>query len=160
MVARIARFATAVGLVAAGAGLVLLLVNAASEAVANPGSSIVDGYWLGRLPWTPLGVVLVIGGSTVTAAAGSLAALVGHRYFVLLPLLMTVFWWIIALEPYPVERGCNPCPAYVVDPVSVAYSSPEETLVVLVLPAAIVGVMALFRPRGHERSGGAPYSDR
>jgi len=49
-----------VGLSAAAAGLVVLFAQALSEVLADPGLSLADGYWIGRLPWTAVGVDLAI----------------------------------------------------------------------------------------------------
>ena len=40
------------GLSVAAIGLVVLFAQAVSEVLAGPELSLVDGYWIGRPPWT------------------------------------------------------------------------------------------------------------
>jgi hypothetical protein len=138
---------TVAGLVAAGVGLAVLLGYALSEMLANPGLSLVGGYWMGRLPWTAIGVDLVVIGATITAGSGTVTAMLKRRLVVLLPLTAAVSWWLLALIPLPVARGCDPCPPGVIDPMTVAYSSPEQTLLLLLFPAALIAIVALRSSR-------------
>ena len=50
--------------VAMGTGLGLLVLYAATEVLANPGLTLADGYWIGRLPWTAIGIALAVLGAT------------------------------------------------------------------------------------------------
>jgi hypothetical protein len=78
----------------------ILLVYAWVEVLNNPGLTLSDGYWIGRTPWTPLGIVVALlggvtgllstsvaiaieGGGTSCADPASLGgrrAVVGHRW--------------------------------------------------------------------------------
>ena len=40
-------------------------------ATGEPGMSLVDGYWIGRLPWTPIGVGMALFGATAAASPAS-----------------------------------------------------------------------------------------
>jgi hypothetical protein len=146
----LARRATLAGLVATGAGLVVLFGYSLSEVIANPGLSLVDGYWIGRLPLTAIGVNLAVFGATVAVGFGTVAALSKRRWVVLLPLAVAGLWWGFAMIPRPVARGSDPCPPYEIDPIAIAYSSPEQTVLWLLLPAAIIAAIAL---RGSRRPG-------
>ena len=44
------RRVTLVGLLAAAAGLIVLFVQALSEVRSDPSLTLIDGYWIGRLP--------------------------------------------------------------------------------------------------------------
>ena len=52
------------------AGLAVLLAYAWYEYLTRPGISLVDGYWIGRVPWTPMGVVLVLAGTALGVVGG------------------------------------------------------------------------------------------
>jgi hypothetical protein len=51
----------------------ILLVYAWVEVLNNPGLTLVDGYWIGRTPWTPIGLVIALAGGTIGLVAGSVA---------------------------------------------------------------------------------------
>jgi hypothetical protein len=130
------------GLSSIGLGLSVLLVYAWIEVVNNPEISIVDGYWIGRVPWTPAGVVLVLAGSVVATLGGAvLAALRGdwlRRLLVVPGVLAPVAWWATALGLIPFPRFSPP------DPVTLAYSLPETAAVMLILPALAAGILGMW----------------
>lgn len=150
-VLRSARWATAVGLLASGAGLVGLLVQAQSEVMADPGLSLVDGYWIGRLPWTAVGVDLTIIGATIAVVFGSVTAwLAGgpiRRVVTALALAVAAFWWFLAMLATPQGAFCASCPAPGPDPITMAYSQPQFAAIFLLLPAAIAAAAALSARR-------------
>ena len=149
-VSRSARWATAVGLLASAAGLVVLLAQAQSEVLADPGLSLVDGYWIGRLPWTAVGVDLTIIGATIAVVFGSVTAwLAGgpiRRVVTALALAVAAFWWFLAMLATPQGAFCASCPAPGPDPITMAYSQPQFAAIFLLLPAAIAGTVALNGP--------------
>ena len=61
---------------------------------------------------------------------------------------VAAFWWFLAMLPPPGGAFCGSCPPPGPDPVTMAYSQPEFAALLLLLPAAIVGVIALVGPRG------------
>jgi hypothetical protein len=130
-----------IGLSAIGLGLSVLLVYAWVEVMNNPGHSLVDGYWIGRVPWTPLGIVLVLAGSTVAVAGAAVA--IGIRGDWLRRLLATVVvlvpaaWWAMAFGVIPLARY------RALDPVTLAYSLPETAALMLILPALAMAVLRL-----------------
>src|SRR5262245_65508566 len=68
--AQVLRWGTFVAIGAAVVGILVLLAQAASEVAADPTLTLEDGYWIGRLPWTPIGVGLVVAGDTATNVLG------------------------------------------------------------------------------------------
>jgi hypothetical protein len=140
--------AFAAGIMLAGAAI--LLVAAVVElATGQPGMNLVDAYWVGRLPWTPIGLGLVLYGATATVVVGSIASWLAagwlRRVVSLGALLSTTFWW--ATSPMQGMGGacCGPRPAY--DPITMAYSMPESALLSVVLPAVVVTIAVLLPAR-------------
>jgi hypothetical protein len=132
------------------AGAAILLVAAVVElTTGQPGMNIVDAYWVGRLPWTSIGVGMVLCGATATTVVGSVASWLTpgwlQRLVSLGALLSTAFWW--AISPIIRYTGgcCGPPPAY--DPITIAYSDPKSALVLVVVPALIVAAIALLPAR-------------
>lgn len=144
-------------MVAAGIGVLVLLGYAFSEVLANPGSSLVDGYWIGRLPWTAIGVDLAVMGSSVAVVFGMVAAWIEggvlRRVVSLILLLLAGFWWFAATLPLAGGAYCPTCPPPGPDPLTYAYSLPDSTLLFLMLPAAICGAAALSGRRPGRRAG-------
>ena len=145
------RRVTLVGLLAAAAGLMVLFVQAVSEVLSDPSINLIDAYWIGRLPWTAVGVDLVIFGATIAVASGIVAVLLAggrwKRAGSLVALAVATFWWFLAMLPPPQAVPCESCPPPGSDPVAMAYSLPESAALLLLLPALIVGAMALVGPR-------------
>lgn len=150
---RTARWATVVGLLAIAAGLITLLLQALSEVVANPALSLVDGYWMGRLPWTAVGVDLVVGGATVALVFGAATAwLAGgpvRRIASALAFVVGAFWWFLAMLPPPQGAFCASCPPPGPDPITMAYSLPEAVALFLLLPSAVAGAVGVSARRAH-----------
>jgi len=132
-------------------GVGVLVAMAAGEVAREPSLSLLDGYWVGRLPWTNVGVVLVLGGATVAVlGAATRVSLVGgwaSRISVWLAALVAAFWWFLALIPPPGGALCTTCGPRTADPIAYAYSLPESALLLLVAPAAISAVIALVGMR-------------
>ena len=157
---RLAWWATAAGLVAAAIGVVVLFAYALSEVLADPSLSLIDGYWIGRLPWTAVGIDLVVIGSTVAVVFGTLTAWIAdgalRRLVSLLALAVAAFWWFIATLPFAGGAYCPSCPPPGPDPLTYAYSLPDSTLLFLVLPAAIAGAAALSERRPRRAASPGP----
>ena len=102
---------TIVGVGAIAVGIVVLFGYALSEVIANPGISLVDGYWTGRLPWTAIGVDLVVIGSTVAVLFGTasswLAGDAARRLVSLAPVVVAAAWWLYASIQSSIEGA--PC---------------------------------------------------
>ncbi|MEK6720429.1 MAG: hypothetical protein AABZ33_07130 [Chloroflexota bacterium] len=153
---RISGYGVVAGLAAAAAGLLTLLLHMGALILGQPGTSFEDAYGQGRLPWIPIAFWLMLAGLTVAAAFGFLAVFLRGptlaRLVVLLPAAPVAFWWFWASLPPPGGAPCDPgaCAPRVADPVALAYSLPELTALYLVIPAAVIVVMALLarrRPR-------------
>jgi hypothetical protein len=133
------------------AGLVVLFVQAQSEVLADPSLSLVDGYWVGRLPWTAVGVDLTVIGATIAVVLGTVTAwLAGgllRRVVTTLALAVAALWWAYAMLPPPRAALCESCQASGPDPLTMAYSLPQAAAVFLLIPAAIAGTLALSAPR-------------
>jgi hypothetical protein len=140
--------AFAAGIMLAGAAI--LLVAAVMElATGQPGMSLVDAYWVGRLPWTPIGVGVVLYGATATVVVGSVASWLTpgwpQRLVCLGAMLSTAFWWVTSPMLGMGGACCGPRPAY--DPITMAYSDPRSALVLVVVPALIVALVVLLPTR-------------
>ena len=135
-----------IGLSGIGLGLSVLLIYAWVEFLNNPGISLVEGYWIGRVPWTPLGMLLVLAGSALAVLAGMASVLLRGdwvRWLLLLPVLAApVLWWALALGVLPFPRYQPP------DRVAFAYSLPDTAALLLILPSAAIAAIAFipFRP--------------
>lgn len=129
------------GMASIGLGVSVLVGYAWVEYLNNPGISLVDGYWIGRVPWTPTGVMLILAGSVVTQIAGAVIVLVlgdwMRRLLLVAVLVPPLAWWLTALAVLPFPRFSGP------DPVTLAYSLPQAAAVALVLPAVAVTMIAL-----------------
>jgi hypothetical protein len=119
----------------------ILLVYAWVEVLNNPGLSLVDGYWIGRTPWTPLGIVVSLAGGVGGLLAGSVAiAIQGgwwRRFLVLPASVAAVLWWATALGILPYPRFHGP------DPVTFAYSEPTQAALLVLMPAALLATLCL-----------------
>jgi hypothetical protein len=119
----------------------ILLVYSWVEVLNHPGYTLVDGYWIGRVPWTPLGLVIALAGGFAGLVAGSVAiAIEGgwwRRFLIIPALAAAALWWLIALGviPYPPMHGP--------DPVTFAYSLPATAALLVLMPAALLAALCL-----------------
>lgn len=143
---RMQWLATATGTMLA-AGLFFLLVDCIAEAVANPGFSLVDGYWRGRLPWMGIAEGWIVSAATASAVTGFVTTVVSGgwvRRIAVVPLtLVALAWWLLALMPPRRGVPCEVCPASPLDPWAYAYSLPESTALFLIVPAFLITAIAL-----------------
>jgi len=122
----------------------ILLVYAWVEVLNHPGLSVVDGYWIGRLPWTPIGIVTSLAGGVMGLVAGSVAIAIEGGWWrraLLVPAYAAAaLWWLTALGviPYPPLKGP--------DPVTFAYSQPSTAALLVLMPAALLAILALSPP--------------
>ncbi len=129
----------ALGLMVIGPSI--LLVYAWVEVLNNPGYTLVDGYWIGRIPWTPLGLVITLVGGGLGLLAGSVAiAIEGgwwRRFLVIPSLAAGALWWLMAMGLIPYPRFQGP------DPVTFAYSMPTQAALLVLMPAALLAALCL-----------------
>jgi hypothetical protein len=136
-----------VGLAAIGLGLALLILVSWVEYLNNPEITIVDGYWIGRLPWIPIGVRpgdrgghgIAAGGRCCGADRGDWV----RRILVVPVLAMPVLWWLAATFGYPRYQPF--------DPVTLAYSLPEAAAVMLIVPAVAIAALVFLPIRPDTR---------
>ena len=150
MSGEVLRLATGLAAAALLTGIAVVLGYSVGEAMANPGYSLRDGYWVGRQPWTGVSAELVVGGATaaIIAGAGSVLALGGwvRRIAVGPPLMLAGFWWLLAVGRVGTSGGaCPDCLPTGLDGWAYAYSAPGLALALLVLPATVVVLLALAR---------------
>jgi len=126
----------------------LLVVYAWVEVLNHPGYSLADGYWIGRVPWTPAGIVLALAGSVAGLGSGGLVvAIVGGwwRRMLIVPVAAAAaVWWGLGLGLIPYPRFHGP------DPVTFAYDLPTTAAILVLLPAALLALVALA-PRPPDR---------
>jgi hypothetical protein len=140
------------------AGAAILLVAAVAElSTGQPGLNLVDAYWVGRLPWTPIGVGMVLFGATATIALGSVASWLAsgwlQRFVSSVAPLPAAFWWATSPMIGYLGACCGPQPAY--DPITIAYSNPQGALLLVVLPALIVAALVLLPTRARPAKAAA-----
>jgi len=144
-----ARWATTLAAVTLAVGLAMAIAYSAIESLGTPGSSLIDGYWHGALPWMAIIEGLVVVGATAGVVAGTAAvAMYGgwaRRALGLLAAAVAGLWWVMAVIGAGVSgAACVDCPR-VIDPWAYAYSAPLLTLQMLILPAVVLTVLALGR---------------
>jgi hypothetical protein len=119
----------------------ILLIYAWVEVLNNPGISLADGYWIGRTPYIPIGIVLSLAGGVAGLLAGSVAIVIEggwwRRFLVLPSAVAAVLWWGTALGilPYPNFHGP--------DPVTFAYSLPVTATLLVLVPAALLATLCI-----------------
>lgn len=128
-------------------GLAILAVAVAVEmATGQPGLSPVDAYWVGRLPWTPIGVGMVIFGATGAVLTATLAAWLRPGWWARLlsvaAVLAVGFWWGVASIAGFIGACCGR-PTW--DRITAAYSSPASAVLFLIVPALVLALAT--RPR-------------
>jgi hypothetical protein len=144
------------GLTATGLGIAIVIIRSWIEYLSLPaanmppeGFSVVDGYWIGHEPWSSMGIVPVLAGSAIaTLAALTLVILRGdwlRRLLSLAVLAVPVTWWLVALGAVPFPRFTGP------DPVTFAYSLPQQAAIMLLIPAVAVAVLAFLPHRPDTR---------
>ena len=123
----------------------ILLVYAWVEVLNNPGYTLADGYWIGRIPWTPLGIVIGLAGAVAGLIAGSVAITIQggwwRRFLVVPSLAAAALWWLMALGVVQfIPRFKGP------DPVTFAYSAPTQAILLVLMPAALLAALCLTPP--------------
>lgn len=122
----------------------VLLIYAWVEVLNNPGLSLVDGYWIGRTPWTPIGIVTSLAGAAIGLLAGSVAIAIEGGWWrraLLAPAIAAAaLWWLTALGVIPYPRFHGP------DPVAFAYDLPSTAALLVLMPATLLAVLALTPP--------------
>lgn len=123
-------------------GPAILLVYAWVDVLNNPGLTLVDGYWIGRTPWTPIGLVIALAGGVAGLLSGSLAiAIEGGWWRRLLAagsVALATIWWALALTDHPNSPKYIPA-----DALRFAHALPVAAILMVLVPAALVATLAL-----------------
>ena len=135
----------------------ILLIYAWVEVLNNPGLSLVDGYRIGREPWTSIGIVVSLAGGLGGLLAGSVAiAIEGgwwRRFLIVPSVAAALLWWGTAgaIVPYPDFTGP--------DPVAFAYAQPTLAALLVLMPAALLAALCITpRMRSAPRTRLRPVS--
>ncbi len=156
--ARLLRVVAGLGVVALFAGLLVILAESFAETRTDPTLSLEDGFRIGRLPWMNVGVALVVAGANASLVGGTLVSWVAggwvRRVLALVPAAAGASWWLAGLLTVGAGAWCPGCPPPSFDPITFAYSLPDATVLLLVLPALAAGALALLAPRGGRTPGG------
>jgi hypothetical protein len=122
----------------------ILLVYAWVEVLNHPGMTIVDGYLIGRLPWTPLGVLITLTGAVLGLAAGAIAIAIDggwwRRILIVPAFVASAAWWLTGLGVLPYPRFHWP------DPVTFAYDLPVAATLLVLMPAALLAILCVTPP--------------
>ena len=141
------------GVVIAGLGFAAIVAASLQGMALVPGGSILDGYDIGLLPWMEVGTWLVpIGG--VVATVGGLAAIwLGRPPAIIrvatIPVVLVALFWVLLVVTMMAPRQ-GPVPESLPTSSSLAtvvYSSPANTIFFLLIPAALVVILAAIARR-------------
>jgi hypothetical protein len=145
------RFAI-LGALVVVAGLAAIVAASIQGLALVPGGSILDGYWVGLLPWMDVGSWLVPLGGLAATVGGLTAIWLGRSGLLLrvatLPALVVVLFWIllaaIGMAPHSAIPDVPPSTSSLA---TVVYSSPANTVLFLLIPAALVVILAALARR-------------
>ena len=146
-----------------GIGFAWLFAYVVAEALlGDGGGSLVDGYWIGRLPWMSIAETLIVVGATACAMAGTASVLVEGGWFrriAVVPMALVIaLWWLLAIILSTMRAvPCNDCAPLTPDPWAYAYSVPKSTLLLLIAPSVVIALLALVRPDPGDSEGGLGY---
>jgi hypothetical protein len=148
------------GLLIVGAGFAAVLVASIQGMQRQEGQSLVDGYWVGPLPWIEVGTWLIPIGAVLAFVAAVAAVWLGRsgwpaRLATVPAIAVALFWLLlIAIETTP-RNGPDGSIAQS-DVTTAVYSSPQNTIVFLLLPTAfVVGLAWPTRRRSEARPASA-----
>ena len=119
----------------------VLLVYAWVEVLNNSDMSLVDGYWIGRQPYTLIDVLVSLAGGVAGLVAGSVAiAIEGgwwRRFLIVPAAAAALLWWGTAagLLPFPEFHGP--------DPIGLAHGQPTLAALLVLMPAALLAALCL-----------------
>jgi hypothetical protein len=146
-IASIGWWAMLAGIALFGVGIVAILAASIQGMQLEPGLTLVDGYWIGLLPWMEIGTWLAPIGAFLAAIAGAGLVMAPGRHPVVrlagLALLGIVLFWILAIAYAMAARNGPDGRMYSSDFGSAVYSQPDQTVVLLLLPATAIVVLAV-----------------
>jgi len=117
-----------------------------------PGGSIRDGYDRGLLPWMDVGSSLVPLGGLIATAGGLTAIWLGRSGWLVrvatIPVLLVVLFWILLAATKMAPHSAIPdVPPSASSLAAFVYSSPANTIIFLLIPAALVMILAAVARR-------------
>ena len=117
-----------------------------------PGGSIRDGYDRGLLPWMDVGSSLVPLGGLIATAGGLTAIWLGRAGWLVrvatIPVLLVVLFWILLAATKMAPHSAIPdVPPSASSLAAFVYSSPANTIIFLLIPAALVMILAAVARR-------------
>lgn len=119
----------------------ILLVCAWVEVLNNPGLSLVDGYRVGREPWTSAGLMVSLSGGLAGLIVGSVMIVVEggwwRRFLVVAAVAAALLWWGTALGILPSSDFHGP------DPMAFAFILPVVAALLVLMPAALLATLCL-----------------
>jgi len=126
--------------VVATAGLALLLTTAWVLFLTTNVGDLVAAYNAREEPWTSIGIVLTLVGATAAAlfaAAGTLSRFdLVRSVLLVLPAAVLLGWWAAAVDLVDYPDFSGP------DPIGFAFAFPIPTAIGLLVPAAVMIVLA------------------
>ena len=144
---------TLVGVVVVGLGVVAILAASLQGMALVPGGSIVDGYWVGLLPWIDVGSWLVPVGGVVATVVGIASIWLGRasvvaRIVTIPPILVVLFWVLLVVIEMAPRNGPVPDSSTTSSSLAtVVYSSPANTIAFLLIPTALIVLLAAVARR-------------
>jgi hypothetical protein len=147
------------GLLVVAAGLAAILVASVQGMQLQEGLSLVDGYWVGLLPWIEVGTWLVPIGAVV-AFTGAVAAIwLGGRDWAVrlatLPAIAVALFWVLLIAIETVPRNAVDGSISQASVATAVYSNPANTVAFLLLPTAFVAALG----RVSRRTDSGPLAD-
>ena len=141
------------GILVLVAGVAAILLASVQGMALVPDGSIVDGYWVGLLPWTEVGSWLVpLGG--VIASLAALGAIwlqprAGRRArAATIPAVLVVGFWAFLIVIGTAPRNWIDGSSSSSSVATVVYSNPVNTILFLLVPTAVLLVLAATTQRG------------
>ena len=134
------------GIALFAAGMVAILAGSIQGMQLEPGLTLVDGYWIGLLPWMEIGTWLVPVGAILAVIAGIVTVLSSRlpilvRLASLAGAAVVLFWaLIVVIDMAPHSRPGTTTTSS--DLATVAYSRPETTVVFLLIPMGLIVALA------------------
>jgi hypothetical protein len=144
--------ATIGGVVLIAAGAVAILVASIQGMALQPDMGLIDGYWVGLLPWMGVGTWLVPIGSLLAVAGGCVLLFASRppllvRLVAIVPLAVALFWGFVtaAVDMAPHSRPGTTTTSS--DLATAFYSNPASSLLFLTVPAFVVVGLAIVTRR-------------
>jgi hypothetical protein len=140
-----------VGLLVVAAGSAAVLVASIQGMHLQDGMSLVDGYWIGLLPWIAVGTWLIpIGGIVAFVGAVTVVWLRPSGWLPRLstvPAVAIVGFWVLLMGIETTPRNAVDGSVSASSVADAVYSSPQNTIVLLLLPMTFVLTVALLSGR-------------